>query len=64
MVDLTGRSAESLTQMLYDANNVGAVWYLMAVVAVISAIGLFFYGRWIRTLVIPTGATATAPAGA
>jgi hypothetical protein len=63
MVDLTGRSAESLTQMLYDANNVGAVWYLMAVVAVVSAIGLFFYGRWIRTLVIPTGATATAPAG-
>jgi MFS family permease len=64
IVDLTGRSSESLTQMLYDANNVGFVWYLMAIVAVVSAIGLFFYGRWIRTLVIPSGATAAAPAGA
>ncbi len=62
MVDLTGRSPESLTQMLYDANNVGVVWYLMALVAVGSAIGLFFYGRWIRTLVSPHAQAATAPA--
>jgi hypothetical protein len=58
MVELTGRSAESLTQMLYDANNVGYVWYLMAIVAVASAMGLFVYGRWIRTLVHPSGPPA------
>jgi MFS family permease len=50
MVMTTGRTPEALTEMLYQANNVGAVWYLMAVIAVGAAIGLFFYGRWILAL--------------
>jgi hypothetical protein len=62
MVEFTGRSPESLTQMLYEANNVGLVWYLMAVVAVFAAIGLFLYGRWILTLVRPSGQVAPQPA--
>jgi len=62
LVELTGRAPESLTQMLYDANNVGYVWYLMSIVAVVSAFGLFFYGRWIRTLVSPSAAPVPAPA--
>ena len=63
MVELTGRSAESLTQMLYAANNVGYVWYLMAIVAVVSALGLFVYGRWISTLIDPSRTSAQAPVG-
>jgi len=50
MVTFTGRSPEALTEMLYQTNNVGAVWYLMAIIAVGAAIGLFFYGRWILAL--------------
>ena len=50
MVTTTGRTPEALTEMLYQANNVGAVWYLMAIIAVGAAIGLFFYGRWILAL--------------
>jgi hypothetical protein len=50
MVTTTGRAPEALTEMLYQANNIGAVWYLMAIIAVGAAIGLFFYGRWILAL--------------
>jgi MFS family permease len=62
MVEFTGRTPEYLTQMLYDANNVGVVWYLMAAVAVLAAIGLFLYGRWILTLVSPSAQPAPQPA--
>jgi len=62
MVEFTGRSPEVLTQTLYEANNIGVVWYLMAVIAVGAAIGLFFYGRWILTLAAPSGSQAPQPA--
>ena len=53
MVSVTGDSPQALTQMLYHANDVGMVWYLMAIIAVAAAVGLFFYGRWILTLARP-----------
>ena len=46
LIDVTGRSADALTAQLYAANNIGAVWYLMAAVGIVSAIGLYAYGRW------------------
>ncbi|WP_417462266.1 MFS transporter [Kordiimonas sp.] len=46
LVDVTGQSAEMLTQQLYAANNIGAVWYLMASVGIVSAVGLYAYGKW------------------
>jgi len=46
LVVVTGQSAEALTTQLYAANNVGAVWYLMAAVGFVSAFGLYVYGRW------------------
>lgn len=58
LVEFTGRQPEALTQMLYDANNVGYVWYLMALVAFGAAIGLFFYGRWLWALTRPAAGVA------
>ncbi|MCZ6640859.1 MAG: MFS transporter [Gammaproteobacteria bacterium] len=50
MVEFAEQPAEVLTQMLYQANSVGVVWDIMAVIAIISAVGLFFYGRWILSI--------------
>jgi predicted MFS family arabinose efflux permease len=62
LVDFAGQSPEALTAMLYQANNVGAVWFLMAFIAIGAAIGLFFYGRWIYALAHPVGVPASEPA--
>ncbi|MCP3675506.1 MAG: peptide MFS transporter [Gammaproteobacteria bacterium] len=51
LVAKTGESTETMTRILYDANNVGMVWNLMAIVAIITAIGLYFYGKWVVALV-------------
>ncbi len=57
LVALSGQSQQAVTRALYDSHNVGMVWYVMAVVGVLSAAGIYAYGRWIvgRT-------TAAAPA--
>ena len=47
LVALTGETKDAVTHTLYVAHNVGAVWYVMAVVGVISAAGIYAYGRWI-----------------
>jgi len=62
LIEFAGKSPEALTDMLYQANNVGMVWNLMACVAIGSAIGLFFYGRWIYALTHPGAAPAPEPA--
>lgn len=46
LVEVSGQSAEALTQQLYAANDIGAVWYLMAMVGIVSAFGLYVYGKW------------------
>lgn len=46
LVDVTGQSAETLTAQLYAANSIGKVWYIMAIVGLISAAGMYVYGRW------------------
>ena len=46
LVLFSGQSSEALTAQLYAANQVGALWYLMASVGMITACGLYFYGRW------------------
>ena len=60
LLQFSGGTEAAMTTVLYEANNVGYVWYLMALIAIGSVIGLFFYGRWIAALTRP-GAT-TAPA--
>jgi len=50
LVELTGQAPGELTKLLYSTHNVSMVWDIMAVVGVISAVGIFLYGRWILTL--------------
>ncbi|MHB8901833.1 MAG: MFS transporter [Thermoguttaceae bacterium] len=50
LVALTGQSPRSLTDVLYQGHNVQAVWYIMGAVGVLSALGIYLYGRWILAL--------------
>ena len=50
LVDYTGLPEAQLSEVLYQANNVGMVWYLCAAVAVLTAIGLVVYGIWMKKL--------------
>jgi len=46
LVEVTGLSADALTAQLYAANNVGVAWYIMGSVGIVSAAGMYVYGRW------------------
>jgi len=46
LLAFTGQSSSSLTQFLYASHNIGLVWYVMGGVGLISAVGMYFYGRW------------------
>lgn len=51
LVEFTGQTPAELTNFLYQANNIGMVWYLMAIVGILSAVGIYLYGRWAYALV-------------
>jgi len=55
LVEYTGTPAGQLSEILYQSNNVGVVWYISAVVAVLTAIGLVFYGVWMKKLLASPG---------
>jgi len=46
LIEVSGQSAEALTNQLYAANNVGVAWYIMGSVGLVAAAGLYAYGRW------------------
>ncbi len=46
LIEITGQSADALTAQLYIANNVGGAWFIMAAVGLVSAAGMYVYGRW------------------
>lgn len=50
LVALTGDTPASLTELLYTTHNIGLVWYVLGVIGIITAIGIWQYGRWILTL--------------
>ena len=50
LVEITGQSADVLTAQLYAANNVGKAWFIMAAVGIVSAAGMYVYGRWTYSL--------------
>jgi hypothetical protein len=58
LLAFSGEPAEAMTRALYEANNVGYVWYLMALIALGAVVGLFFYGRWLAALTGPAGNSA------
>ena len=50
LVELTGETPQALTEILYNTHDVAMVWNIMAVVGLVSALGIYLYGRWILTL--------------
>jgi POT family proton-dependent oligopeptide transporter len=47
LVSSTGQDPQVLTQALYNANNIGMAWYIIAVIGITSAVGIFIYGKWL-----------------
>jgi POT family proton-dependent oligopeptide transporter len=47
LVALSGQTKEAVTHALYVTHDVGAVWYIMAIVGLASAAGIYAYGRWV-----------------
>ncbi|MCK6528293.1 MFS transporter [Myxococcota bacterium] len=50
LVEFTGEAPEALTRLLHDTHAVGAVWVFMGVIGLLSALGIWMYGRWVLTL--------------
>jgi len=48
----TGMSADVLTAQLYAANGIGTMWYIVGIVGLISALGMFAYGGWTYRMVV------------
>jgi POT family proton-dependent oligopeptide transporter len=46
LVQVSGSSPDALTASLNATYHVGALWYLMASVGLVTAVGLMLYGRW------------------
>lgn len=51
LMKFTGESREALTHLLYTTHNVGTVWIIMGAIGVATAMGIYAYGKWIRTIV-------------
>ena len=47
LVELSHLDKWDLTHQLYATHNVGMVWYIMAVVGLLTAVGIYLYGQWI-----------------
>ena len=50
LMQLTGETKWQLTQVLHDSHNVDMVWNIMGVVGIVSAAGIWVYGKWLLTL--------------
>ncbi len=48
LLRFTGESANQLTTLLYNTHNVGVVWYIMATVGALSALGIYGYSRYMQ----------------
>ncbi|MFT4926308.1 MAG: POT family proton-dependent oligopeptide transporter [Phenylobacterium sp.] len=47
LVSYTGEPAKLLTQLLYNNHNIGFAWYIIGIIGSFSAVGIYFYGRWL-----------------
>jgi hypothetical protein len=50
LVELSHLDKWTVTHQLYATHNVGMVWYIMAVVGLATAFGIYLYGQWISRL--------------
>jgi POT family proton-dependent oligopeptide transporter len=51
LVELSHLGKWEVTHQLYATHNIGVVWYIIASVGVVTAFGIYLYGRWIARLV-------------
>ncbi len=49
-VKFLGQTPQQVTEQLYAAHNVGLMWLVMGGIGIASAIGIYWYGKWILTL--------------
>ena len=47
LVKLTGQTPRELTMTLHQAHSVHLAWLVFGVVGVLTAMGIFWYGRWV-----------------
>lgn len=50
LVTMTGDSSKALTDLLYQTHDIQMVWYIMGCVGIVSAMGIYVYGKWILKL--------------
>jgi MFS family permease len=50
LVMMTGDAPRMLSDFMYQTHNVGIVWYVLGGIGIVSAIGIWIYGKWILTL--------------
>jgi hypothetical protein len=50
LVQYTGETPEHLTATLHQSHHVGLTWLVFAAIGILSAIMIFWYGRWIFKL--------------
>ena len=46
LVETSAQTPAQVTELLYQSHNIGQLWYVMAAIGVVSAFGLYAYGRW------------------
>jgi POT family proton-dependent oligopeptide transporter len=51
LVELTHMDKWELTREIAQAHNIGVVWYIMATVGLVTALGIYLYGRWVAKLI-------------
>lgn len=50
LIKYTGKSSQVMTDTLYQANNIGMAWYIIATVGAISGVGIYLYAKWVYRL--------------
>jgi MFS family permease len=62
LVQVTGQTSDHLTQLLYLQHHVGTTWLIFAGIGLVSAVMIYFYGLWLKTLVArEAGSSQAAP---
>jgi proton-dependent oligopeptide transporter, POT family len=51
LVAFTKETPEALTQLMYQTHDIGRVWLIMGIVGIVTAFGIYLYGRWVLKLV-------------
>lgn len=50
LCDVLHQAPHEVTAQLYATHNPGMVWYIMGGIGLLSAVGIWWYGRWVKTV--------------